>query len=86
MMTNYLRIYCQNKAKSIKTVSESMIARILRLSIERRGVMMLFALFVAFFGMYSYKQLPIDAVPDITNVQIQINTQPVTRLWRLSNA
>ena len=42
-----------------------MIARILRLSIERRGVMMLFALFVAFFGMYSYKQLPIDAVPDI---------------------
>ena len=51
-----------------------MIARILRLSIERRGVMMLFALFVAFFGMYSYKQLPIDAVPDITNVQVQINT------------
>jgi cobalt-zinc-cadmium resistance protein CzcA len=36
--------------------------------------MMLFALFVAFFGMYSYKQLPIDAVPDITNVQVQINT------------
>ncbi|GAP76549.1 Cobalt-zinc-cadmium resistance protein CzcA [Pseudoalteromonas sp. SW0106-04] len=35
---------------------------------------MLFALFVAFFGMYSYKQLPIDAVPDITNVQVQINT------------
>jgi cobalt-zinc-cadmium resistance protein CzcA len=35
--------------------------------------MMLFALFVAFFGMYSYKQLPIDAVPDITNVQVQIN-------------
>ena len=51
-----------------------MIASILRLSIERRGVMMLFALFVAFFGMYSYQQLPIDAVPDITNVQVQINT------------
>ena len=51
-----------------------MIAPILRLSIERRGVMMLLALFVAFFGMYSYKQLPIDAVPDITNVQVQINT------------
>ena len=51
-----------------------MIAPILRLSIERRGVMMLFALFVAFFGMHSYKQLPIDAVPDITNVQVQINT------------
>ena len=51
-----------------------MITSILRLSVERRGVMMLFALLVAFLGMYSYKQLPIDAVPDITNVQVQINT------------
>tara|TARA_R110001599_G_scaffold284457_1_gene486495 strand:+ start:3411 stop:6542 length:3132 start_codon:yes stop_codon:yes gene_type:complete len=51
-----------------------MITSILRLSIERRGVMMLLALFIAFFGMYSYNQLPIDAVPDITNVQVQINT------------
>ncbi|NNJ72328.1 MAG: CusA/CzcA family heavy metal efflux RND transporter [Enterobacterales bacterium] len=51
-----------------------MITSILRLSVERRGVMMLFALLIAFLGMYSYKQLPIDAVPDITNVQVQINT------------
>jgi cobalt-zinc-cadmium resistance protein CzcA len=26
-------------------------------------------------GMWSYQKLPIDAVPDITNVQVQINTQ-----------
>ena len=37
--------------------------------------MMLFALFVAALGIYSYQKLPIDAVPDITNVQVQINTQ-----------
>lgn len=37
--------------------------------------MMLFALFVAALGIYSYQKLPIDAVPDITNVQVQINAQ-----------
>ena len=42
-----------------------MITSILRLSIERRGVMMLLALFIAFFGMYSYNQLPIDAVAPV---------------------
>ncbi|MCV2884189.1 CusA/CzcA family heavy metal efflux RND transporter [Aestuariibacter sp. AA17] len=52
-----------------------MINSILKLSIERRGIMMLFALFVAALGIYSYQKLPIDAVPDITNVQVQINTQ-----------
>src|SRR5690606_26988232 len=26
-------------------------------------------------GIYSYQKLPIDAVPDITNIQVQINTQ-----------
>ena len=30
---------------------------------------------MAMFGVYSYQQLPIDAVPDITNVQVQINTR-----------
>ncbi|MBK8972397.1 MAG: efflux RND transporter permease subunit, partial [Hahellaceae bacterium] len=25
-------------------------------------------------GVWSYQKLPIDAVPDITNVQVQINT------------
>ncbi len=52
-----------------------MIAAILKLSIERRGIMLLMALFIASLGMWSYQKLPIDAVPDITNVQVQINTQ-----------
>ena len=52
-----------------------MIDSILKLSIERRGIMMLFALFVTVLGIFSYQKLPIDAVPDITNVQVQINTQ-----------
>ena len=52
-----------------------MIESILRLSIERRGIMLLLILFISGLGLWSYQQLPIDAVPDITNVQVQINTQ-----------
>ena len=35
---------------------------------------MLLAMGMAVLGVFSYQQLPIDAVPDITNVQVQINT------------
>ena len=30
---------------------------------------------IAFLGLYNFTLLPIDAVPDITNVQVQINTE-----------
>ena len=52
-----------------------MIAWILDLSIRRRGTMLLMALFIIALGIWNYQKLPIDAVPDITNVQVQINTQ-----------
>ena len=52
-----------------------MIAWILELSIRRRGTMLLMALFIIALGIWNYQKLPIDAVPDITNVQVQINTQ-----------
>ena len=52
-----------------------MISQILKFSIKRRWlVLSLMALLVA-IGAWSYQQLPIDAVPDITNVQVQINTE-----------
>ena len=52
-----------------------MINQILKFSIKRRWlVLSLMALLVA-IGAWSYQQLPIDAVPDITNVQVQINTE-----------
>ncbi|ATQ77148.1 CusA/CzcA family heavy metal efflux RND transporter [Massilia violaceinigra] len=47
---------------------------LIRFSIERRWLVLMLAAFVAVFGVYSYRQLPIDAVPDITNVQVQVNT------------
>jgi cobalt-zinc-cadmium resistance protein CzcA len=52
-----------------------MIERILRISIQRRGFVLGAVLAMAGLGIYSYQRLPIDAVPDITNVQVQINTQ-----------
>ncbi len=52
-----------------------MIDALLRLSIARRWVVLFLALIAAAVGFWSYQRLPIDAVPDITNVQVQINTQ-----------
>lgn len=54
---------------------KTMIERILRISIQRRGFVLGAVLAMAGLGVYSYHRLPIDAVPDITNVQVQINTQ-----------
>jgi len=51
-----------------------MIESILRLSITRRWLMLSMTLVVIGMGLWSYQKLPIDAVPDITNVQVQINT------------
>ncbi len=52
-----------------------MIDALLRLAVARRGIVLLLALAVGAFGAWNYQRLPIDAVPDITNVQVQINTQ-----------
>jgi len=52
-----------------------MIDALLRLSIARRWVVLFLVLGAAALGVWSYQHLPIDAVPDITNVQVQINTQ-----------
>lgn len=50
-----------------------MLERILRFAIEQRWLVLLAVLGMAGVGVYSYQRLPIDAVPDITNVQVQIN-------------
>lgn len=52
-----------------------MIDAIVRASIERRYLILCLMLAVIGAGIWHYQKLPIDAVPDITNVQVQINTQ-----------
>jgi heavy metal efflux system protein len=52
-----------------------MLERIIGFSLTHRWFVLLFTFIVAALGVYNFQQLPIDAVPDITNVQVQINTQ-----------
>ena len=52
-----------------------MFEKLIRFSIEQRWLVLLAVLAMAALGVFNYQKLPIDAVPDITNVQVQINTQ-----------
>ena len=51
-----------------------MLERVLRFSIEHRWMVVLFTLMAGAVGVFALQRLPIDAVPDITNNQVQINT------------
>ena len=51
-----------------------MLQSILRFSVHRRWPTVFFTAVLAALGIYSIQRLPIDAVPDITNNQVQINT------------
>ena len=52
-----------------------MIDALLRTSIARRWIVMFLVGAIAALGIWNYQRLPIDAVPDITNVQIQVLTK-----------
>ncbi|WP_313915934.1 CusA/CzcA family heavy metal efflux RND transporter [Tahibacter sp.] len=52
-----------------------MLESLIRASIRHRWLVMLLALGLAALGVWNYTRLPIDATPDITNVQVQINTE-----------
>lgn len=51
-----------------------MFEKLIRFAIDQRWLVMLGVALVAALGLYNATRLPIDAVPDITNVQVQINT------------
>ncbi len=51
-----------------------MLQKIIKLSLERRGLVFAFVLILVGLGMWNFTRLPIDAVPDITNVQVVVNT------------
>ena len=52
-----------------------MLENLLHFSIRHRWLVLLATLGFAALGAVNFQQLPIDAVPDITNVQVQINTE-----------
>jgi cobalt-zinc-cadmium resistance protein CzcA len=53
----------------------SWLERVLQGSIRHRWLVMLAVLMMALVCVYHARNLPIDAVPDITNVQVQVNTE-----------
>ncbi|TKB54732.1 efflux RND transporter permease subunit [Ferrimonas aestuarii] len=51
-----------------------MMDAIIAFALRRRWFVLAVTLFIAGYGVYNTLKLPIDAVPDITNVQVQVNT------------
>lgn len=51
-----------------------MINKIIHFSVYNRGIVLLLTVAMAIAGVISFQTLPIDAVPDITNNQVQVNT------------
>ncbi|WBL75520.1 CusA/CzcA family heavy metal efflux RND transporter [Bradyrhizobium xenonodulans] len=52
-----------------------MIERLIAVSLQQRWLVLVLALGAVALGAWNFQRLPIDAVPDITNVQVQINTR-----------
>ena len=59
----------------MSTEPRPMLERIIGFAIAHRLLMLLLVLAASAVGVMSFRQLPIDATPDITNVQVQINTE-----------
>ena len=49
-----------------------MLERIIALMLKQKGMVIFFSLFIIVFGTYSYIKLPIDAFPDVTNIQVEV--------------
>lgn len=52
-----------------------MLNTLIAFAIQRRGLVLAATFLLAAFGLYNAVSLPVDAVPDITNIQVQINTR-----------
>ena len=52
-----------------------MLNHLISFSLKHRWLVLIAVTGLGVLGAYNYHQLPIDAVPDITNVQVQINTE-----------
>ncbi|MDP2142482.1 MAG: CusA/CzcA family heavy metal efflux RND transporter [Gammaproteobacteria bacterium] len=51
-----------------------MLESIINFSLARRGLVVVLVLLLMGLGVWNFNRLPIDAVPDITNVQVAVNT------------
>lgn len=49
-----------------------MLEKIISLTLKQKGMIIFFSLLIVAFGLYSYLTLPIDAFPDVTNIQVEV--------------
>jgi cobalt-zinc-cadmium resistance protein CzcA len=49
-----------------------MLEKIISLTLQKKGTVIFFSLLIVAFGIYSYWTLPIDAFPDVTNIQVEV--------------
>ena len=59
---------------ALRQADESFVTRVLRFAVHQRWLVVLATAAMAMLGIYNFRRLPIDAVPDITTVQVQVNT------------
>ena len=52
-----------------------MLEKIIKVAINHRWLVMTLTVALIAIGIWSARQIPIDVTPDITNVQVQINTE-----------
>ncbi|MBI5476673.1 MAG: efflux RND transporter permease subunit [Ignavibacteriales bacterium] len=49
-----------------------MLEKIISLTLKQKGMILFLSLIIVTFGIYSYLKLPIDAFPDVTNIQVEV--------------
>ena len=49
-----------------------MLQNIIAYALKKKGAVIVLSLLITLFGIYSYLKLPLDAFPDVTNVQVEI--------------
>ncbi len=49
-----------------------MLQNLIEYTLKRKGVVLFLSLLIITFGIYSYERLPIDAFPDVTNIQVEV--------------
>jgi len=49
-----------------------MLERLVAYTLKQKGMVIFLSLLIIVFGLYSYLKLPIDAFPDVTNIQVEI--------------
>src|SRR5512133_1778001 len=49
-----------------------MLEKLVAYTLRQKGMVIFLALLITVFGLYSYFKLPIDAFPDVTNIQVEV--------------